>query len=56
MEKTDEIKRYLKFQKKLRVLKLGGNLGCRYVCEVKECNQNNVRRDLLHGEFRQKLY
>ncbi len=34
MEKTEEIKRYLKFQKKLRALRLGEDLGCKYACEV----------------------
>jgi len=34
MEKTEEIKRYLNFQKKLRALRLGEDLGCKYACEV----------------------
>lgn len=34
MEKTDEIKRYLKFQKKIRALRLGEDLGSKYACEV----------------------
>jgi len=34
MEKTEEIKRYLNFQKKLRTLRLGEDLGCKYACEV----------------------
>jgi len=34
MKKTEEIKRYFKFQRKLRVLKLAENLGCNYACEV----------------------
>jgi hypothetical protein len=29
MEKTEEIKRYLNFQKKLRALRLGEDLGCK---------------------------
>lgn len=34
MEKTEEIERYLKFQKKLRVLSLAEDLGCNYACDV----------------------
>jgi transposase InsO family protein len=34
MEKTEEIKRYIKFQRKLRALKLADDLGCNYACEV----------------------
>ena len=34
MEKTEEIKRYLKFQRKLRALKLAEDLGCKYTCDA----------------------
>ncbi len=34
MEKTEENKRYLKFQRKLRALRLAEDLGCKYACEV----------------------
>ena len=34
MEKTEEIKRYLKFQRKLRALRLAEDLGCKYTCDV----------------------
>jgi transposase InsO family protein len=34
MEKTEEIKRYLKFQRKLTALRLAEDLGCKYACEV----------------------
>jgi hypothetical protein len=34
MEKTEEVKKYLKFQTKLRALRLAEDLGCKYACEV----------------------
>lgn len=34
MEKTEEVKRYLKYQTKIRVLKIAEELGCKYACEA----------------------
>ena len=54
MEKTEEIKRYLKFKRKLRAIKLADNLGARYACEVfgirKTTFYNWNRKYNQHGE------
>ena len=34
MEKTEEIKRYLKYQTKIRAIRIAEELGHKYACEV----------------------
>jgi transposase len=54
MEKTEEIKKYLKFQRRLRALRLAEDLGCKYACNVFKISKttfyNRIRKYDNYGE------
>ena len=50
MEKTEEIKKYLKFQRKLRAIRLAQDLGYKCACEVFKMSKTNFYNYDTYGE------